>query len=249
MERQYTVYCHTNKVNGKKYIGVTSNSVHKRWNYGNGYSGQYFHRAIAKYGWDGFEHEVLYDGLTAEYAGEMEQYLIAKYRTNDRRYGYNICGGGVTRYEITDEMRQRLRDSHAGQKMSEKRREMNSTLFGGVAKSAEHRAKIGDGIRKAKQQNSKSNNTTFRHWKTDKRLSEEHKKHISESGKGKHLGKENPMAKAVVCVETGQRFDTIKQASEWIGVTASAVKNVLRQKAKTAGGYRWEYADTNTDPN
>ena len=52
MERTFTVYCHTNKINGKKYIGITSKKPEYRWNNGKGYSTQIvFARAIEKYGW------------------------------------------------------------------------------------------------------------------------------------------------------------------------------------------------------
>lgn len=45
----YTVYCHTNKVNGKKYFGITRQRCKTRWQGGNGYSSNpYFSAAIKK---------------------------------------------------------------------------------------------------------------------------------------------------------------------------------------------------------
>ena len=98
----YCVYVHVNKVNGKRYFGKT-NDVERRWNNG-GYeykppknrdqNGRPFWNAICKYGWDGFEHIVIKDDLTDEQASQLEIELIKKYKTTDKRYGYNVAIGG-----------------------------------------------------------------------------------------------------------------------------------------------------------
>lgn len=91
----YTVYCHENKSNGKLYFGITKTSARRRWSRGNGYKTQHiFGRAIEKYGWDGFEHIILFTGLSEEEAKQMEIDLIREFKTQDKRYGYNITAGG-----------------------------------------------------------------------------------------------------------------------------------------------------------
>lgn len=96
----YCVYKHTNKNNGKVYIGITGQQPELRWKNGEGYvSNQYFYRAIQKNGWDGFEHEILEEGLTKEQALNKEKEYIALYKSNCRRYrnptyGYNATDGG-----------------------------------------------------------------------------------------------------------------------------------------------------------
>ena len=53
-ENNYTVYMHISPSN-KRYIGITSKSVNKRWNNGLGYiKNDHFWRAIQKYGWNNF---------------------------------------------------------------------------------------------------------------------------------------------------------------------------------------------------
>lgn len=91
---KYVVYMHTNKINNKKYIGISSN-VNKRWaGKGKNYYDQVFGLAIKKYGWDEFEHEILYENLSKEEACKKEQELIKKYRTTEKDYGYNRSDGG-----------------------------------------------------------------------------------------------------------------------------------------------------------
>lgn len=115
-DRRWCVYIHTNKINGKVYIGQTKNKPEHRWNNGKGYTGStYFVNAINKYGWDGFLHEVIYDGLTQLEANYYEKYLIEYYNSTDPKYGYNIQSGGDREYNITEELRQKFRDRVTGE--------------------------------------------------------------------------------------------------------------------------------------
>ena len=113
----FTVYLHRNKVNGKVYVGITSKAPERRWRNGFGYSDQsLFWKAIVKYGWDNFEHEILFENLTQDDAELLERLLISKYRSNEREFGYNLADGGRVNkgYKLSDETRQRLSRSHIG---------------------------------------------------------------------------------------------------------------------------------------
>ena len=88
----YCVYVHANKSNGKRYVGVAKN-VKKRWA-SNYETCPFFYHALQKYGWDGFTHYILFDGLTLEQADELEREYILKYKTQNNNYGYNVLSGG-----------------------------------------------------------------------------------------------------------------------------------------------------------
>ena len=91
----YSVYCHINKINNKRYIGITKDKPVDRWGKdGNGYKTQVFGRAIEKYGWDNFEHKILFENLSKKEAENKEIELIAFYQSNKPDYGYNVSGGG-----------------------------------------------------------------------------------------------------------------------------------------------------------
>lgn len=98
-EKTWTVYCHVNKTNGKMYIGITGSSdPRSRW----GRSGakyrqcSRFYAAIKKYGWDGFEHRILDDGLSKEEASKKERDYVGFYETDKPVNGYNIQQGGYS---------------------------------------------------------------------------------------------------------------------------------------------------------
>lgn len=91
----FALYMLLNKINGKKYIGITSKTLEERWQNGTGYRGcRKMNCAIEKYGWDNFYHIVLYRGLSKDQAYLLEKEYIRKYKTRDDNYGYNICVGG-----------------------------------------------------------------------------------------------------------------------------------------------------------
>lgn len=73
-----------------------------------------------------------------------------------------------------------------------------------------------------------------------KPLSEEHKQKISENH-ANTKGSNNGNAKKVLCIETGQIFGCIKDANEWLG--KGDIGACLKGRAKTAGGYHWQYID------
>lgn len=119
------VYKHTNKINGKCYIGIVlgGRKPEQRWGIGGkNYLGnkQYkFARAILKYGWNNFEHEILFTGLTVEEAKEKEKELIQKYDSFHNGYNSTLGGDGSTGLKHSEKTKEILRRQHLGLKASE----------------------------------------------------------------------------------------------------------------------------------
>ena len=80
----FTVYQHINKIDGKRYVGITAVEPKRRWRPdGSGYkSCPRFWRAIQEIGWDNFEHEIVAEELTEAEASEMEIALIKQYKSD-----------------------------------------------------------------------------------------------------------------------------------------------------------------------
>lgn len=123
----FCVYKHTSP-SGKIYIGITSNPPQKRWYYGNGYrSNEYFYRAIKKYKWKNFKHEILYSGLNKSNACELEALLIEKYRSANPKFGYNETYGGEHNFH-TAETKRKIAEKQTGHKVSPETRAKLSEL-------------------------------------------------------------------------------------------------------------------------
>ena len=90
---KWCVYKHTSPSKGV-YIGITKQNPVIRWSNGSGYKrNPYFYKAIQKYGWDNFKHEILFSNLTQEEAERYEKNLISEYRNGGKCY--NILDGGL----------------------------------------------------------------------------------------------------------------------------------------------------------
>ncbi len=47
--------------------------------------------------------------------------------------------------------------------------------------------------------------------------------------------------KSIKCIETGQIFNSVKEAAKWANINPSSLVTHLKGKVKTSGGYHWEY--------
>lgn len=141
-DNNYKVYQHINRENNKSYIGITKQKPTVRWGYkGNKYiECPYFWNAIQKYGWDKFDHIVLFDGLTHDEACAKEKELIAQFQTTNPEYGYNISRGGDGHdselmiqkwqdHEFKEYMRARMKDSWKDPEKRKKRSERAKTRW------------------------------------------------------------------------------------------------------------------------
>lgn len=121
MTDNYKVYCLTNTINDKQYVGITKQDVIKRWKSGKGYKKPTrIGSAIAKYGWNNFNKEVLFENLTQKQATEIEKEYIKKLDTINS--GYNVQEGGLggNNGYVSEETRRKSSLSHKGQHSSPK---------------------------------------------------------------------------------------------------------------------------------
>ena len=94
-ESVYTVYMHKSP-NNKKYIGITSTTLHQRWQGGTGYRcNQAFYSDIQRYGWDNIKHYKVFVTSDESLARDVESYLIQQYKTYKKSKGYNRVTGAV----------------------------------------------------------------------------------------------------------------------------------------------------------
>ena len=213
----YTVYQHIFP-NGKRYVGVTRTSVHKRWGYkGYNYKTQLVGRAIEKYGWDNIKHEIFAICDTKEQAERVERFLVKYYDTMNPLHGYNVLpGGDVAVNDATPEMRYKLGNGNRGRKRTE-----------------EEKRKISEGCKRAFSR-PESNGCI------GKKASEETKAKMRESHKDVAI----PVDCFTVSGEFVARYRTINDAAIAVNGNTSAIGNCCKHlpKFKTAKGFVWEFA-------
>lgn len=188
----YTIYMHTCTVSGKRYIGQTSKSWEERWRAhcweANKYGKFYFHHAIAAYGVEAWEHEVLATVETKDMALEFEQQFILEYKTFEPELGYNMTMGGEG-FHATEQSRQKLsesltgneklRNALTGRKLSEEHRRRISEARKGMKFSEEHKQKISEsktGISHTEETKAKMSESH-----KGRTFSEEHRRNISKA--------------------------------------------------------------------
>lgn len=256
----WIVYKHTNKTNGKVYIGITSQSVEKRWDSGWGYCSQpIFWAAIQKYGWHGFTHEILFSELTEKEAKEKEIELIAKYKSNIVRYnnpsfGYNATDGGegASGYKWSDERREQM----GCKKICQYDLRGNFLRVFDSLGDATEQSDAGyysiryccEGVAK------RAGSFMWRYLEGDPVLCIEN--YWKQTGFKDPLELEQEKAESQEKLRLSKiiiqynkfgeeigRWNSIREASEYLDISEITICNACRGKTPRAGGYMWKYAD------
>ena len=144
MENHFNcIYCYTNIVNGKKYVGQAVNfnkrrkqHVNDSYNKNKKYDHNMpFHRAIRKYGIENFKVKILKENLETQcLLNFWECYYIDKFNTLVKnKKGYNVSSGGSNgnnfagkTEEEMNEIKAKLSEAHKGKTFSEETKQKMS---------------------------------------------------------------------------------------------------------------------------
>jgi group I intron endonuclease len=98
----FSIYSITNLINGKIYVGKTTQLPKKRLSkhfscaFKEG-SDNLIHQALRKYGKQNFQFDIIYCSFEETYLSEAEQHFIKEYNTcilDEHSHGYNMTRGG-----------------------------------------------------------------------------------------------------------------------------------------------------------
>lgn len=249
--------------NGKMYVGITSQSPDKRWMLGHGYrNNDYFSKAIAKYGWDNFKHEILLDNLSLSEASWAEEVLIAVWELTQRENGYNIRGGGMGNFRHSEETKRKMSASATGRKMSteskakmSKWRKGRKTWMKGRKHKAESKQKMSEAhkgkcISAQTRQKLSEANSGENHPMYGKKHTIESRRKMSKAHTGVPLTREaiinqsKPVAQYDKTTgELIQKFYGATEASRRTGVNKGNINACCGGHRKSAGGYIWRYTE------
>lgn len=217
-DAKWTVYIHTSP-SGKHYVGITSQkNLNQRWRNGEGYvKNDHFYRAIQRYTWDAFTHEIIAEHLTKDEACKMEIKLIAELKSNDYHYGYNISSGGEGATGLFGE-----KNPNYGHHWSEEKRKWMSQY------QKEHPIKCSDKERKKRSERLK------KMWENEEYRQRMKNKKIPENIR-RNTGVDNLASKPVVCLNNGATYVSAKDATSSTGLKAYNIGACCRGEQKSTG--------------
>jgi group I intron endonuclease len=181
------IYTITNKINNKIYIGYTSNFIRRRGDHLkklriNKHPNDHLQSSFNKYGEDSFIIEIL-EHYSSNLLLSMENYWCNLLNTHSRNYGYNIkpTGDGTNRQNS-----QETRD-----KLSKLAKNRENSGISTKCQEARVLALKGKPSRRKGIKLSEETKQKIKEARAKQVITEEHKKRISESMKGKNKKKKN----------------------------------------------------------
>src|SRR5208283_4921236 len=203
LKMKLIIYKITNILNNKMYIGQSQTSLERRWTLHKSDAktnrdNYHFHNAIRKYGTECWKQEVLEEVEDISNLNEAEMKWIEYYDTFNN--GYNCTNGGENGKIISEETKEKMRQSKLGKKMTDEAK-LNMSLSmkkryedGWVhpmlnnkhsEETKKHWAKIRKGVKKSEKTKEKISKAT-----KGKLISEETKEKIRQAQLGKITAKD-----------------------------------------------------------
>lgn len=216
------IYCITNLINNKLYIGQTHRNLQERWNEhlaaGNDLDNNLpLYRAMRKYGQDNFSIAII-EQCPDEELNEKEQYWIKQKQTWIALYpdkGYNVTNGGNARTKYSYDYIRLLYKN--GMTQSEIKQELNCDPW--VIRQA---ISVDDTITQNYREQQRHNATT----KGQKKLM-------------KQVQAIDPKTNEIY-----QIFNSISEASKFFNIDHACISAAIRKgRPHTCRNYYWEYCN------
>lgn len=185
------IYCITNKVNGKRYVGQTIRDYKTRWNEHindlnkNKHCNEHLQYAWNNYGEENFEFTLLETiECTQEELDELEKQYIREWNLLNHYYGYNIAEGGNGGYLMAGKTEEEIKEIRAKQSEANKQRWNNMTQEE-KNQAVEHLKYEYRTEEQKKEHSRKVTEANIKFWST---ISDERKKEIAEKISKAHMG-------------------------------------------------------------
>ena len=213
------IYCITNTVNGKKYIGQSRN-IKERWRHhtylldANRHDNKHLQYAWNKYGRNAFTFSVLEIFEDDRQLNDAEMYWIEKMDSFEDGYNMTLGGGGQAGRYLTAEQREHLSKINIGS--------LNPNY--GIKRSDATKKKMSIAMRGVPHA------PHTEEWKTT----------VSRKLKGK---RKPWFDKPVLWVETGQTFRSISEASKETGYNYASISSVCRGTRNSLYGQHFNFIE------
>lgn len=221
------VYCALNTVNNKVYIGQTIKSLERRkvihyWYAKKQLDNSYFHNALRKYKKDNWKWFIITECDNREELNNKEMICIQLFKSIGLAYNLREGGARNLGYKHTKEELKKMSKAQKG----------NTNALG------------------CKHPHSKKTKQKMSEAGKKKIFTEKHRKNMSIArigntngcgNKGKYMGINKKSSKAVICIETNIKFNSICEAERKTNISHMCISRAANNKQKTAGKYHWQF--------
>ncbi len=235
MKKISGIYKFVNLINGKRYIGQ-STDIKLRWYRHKSCSKSnkaktYFNKALRKYGWDNFYFVIIEEVKDLQLLDKREDFWINYYNTMNGKMGYNLCSAGKNRtgYKHTEETKEKIRLTR-----------FKNNIGIGYKHTLESLKKISEA--------SKSR-IGFKSVWFGKKFSQEHKNKISQGNIGRKVSLETRVKLSRQVIQYNQNNELIKiwpsitDASKTLNIDNGSISRCCKGIYKTVGGFKWKYKE------